>query len=145
MVTDIGDISTNHSPTAIPTATGTAVLEVTHHTPHPATMAAHATFQPLEVPITIHTMTHPTGTVAPHPTLTTSPADITHTIIPWTRAGLTPASPTTLHKKHSQEKSSHAEDLQTPISPHLSKTVIIQDSLSDSSSDTDSDTYPLNY
>ena len=41
-------------------------------------------------------MTHPTGIVEPHPTLTTSPTDITHATIPWTKASLAPATPTAL-------------------------------------------------
>ena len=50
-----------------------------------------------DVPITIHVVIHPTSIVAPHPTVTTSPTDITHTTNPWTRASLPPATPTTLH------------------------------------------------
>ena len=40
VVTDMGDISTDHNPTAIPTMTGAAVSEDTHCAPHPATRAA---------------------------------------------------------------------------------------------------------
>ena len=60
----------------------------------------------MDASITISTMTYPTGTVTPHPTLTTSPTDVTHATILWTGATLTPVTPTALHKKHSQEKPS---------------------------------------
>ena len=82
MVPDMGDISAAHSHTAIPTVTGAAVSEGTHHHPHPATTATHTTLWAMDVPIVTHTVTHPTGTVEPHPTLATSPADVTHATIP---------------------------------------------------------------
>ena len=90
-------------------------------------------------PITTHTVT-PTGIVAPHSALATSPTDISHAT-PQTRPSLTPADLTTLHRKHSQEKQSYIQDLQPPNKPHCSKTVTIQDSPTDSDSDSD----PLNY
>ena len=43
MVPDMGNISSNHNSATIPTVTGAAVSEGTHHVPHPATAAAHAT------------------------------------------------------------------------------------------------------
>ena len=97
MVTDMGDISTIHNNATVPNMTGTSVSEVMHHTPHPATTAAHATLQLMDTPIAIYTVTHPTGIVALHLTLTTAPADITHATIAWYGTGLTPATPTTLH------------------------------------------------
>ena len=91
-------------------------------------------------PSPLHAMT-PTGIVAPHPTLTTSPT-----------GGITHATPQTgtgshsskfhciLHRKHSQEKKSHFQDLQLPINPipRLSPSRI---PLPDSDSNSD----PLNY
>ena len=115
MVTDMGDISTNHIPATIPTKTQAAVSEGTYHTPHPATAAAHATLWPMDATIAICVMTYPTGIITPHPVLTTSPADVTHTTNSWTTASLIPATPSALHKKHSQEKPSHAQDLQCLI------------------------------
>ena len=102
MVTDMGDISTNHNHTSIPTMTGTpAVSEGTHCTPHPTTSAAPAALWPMDIPVAIHTVTHSSCIVTPHAALATSPTDITHATIPQTRAGLNPATPTVLHRKHS--------------------------------------------
>ena len=119
MVPDMGDISAGHSPVTIPILTGEAVSEGTHHTPHPATAATHAALQPMEAPITTHTTTHPISIVTSHPTLTTSPMDITHATIPWTRAPLAPATPIALHRNHSQEKPSQFQDFQLPINPTI--------------------------
>ena len=105
MVPDMGDISSGHSPAAIPTATEAAVSEGTPHSPHPATAAACAALWPVEASINTHTMT-PTTTVTHHPTLTISPTDTTHAI-QQTRAGLTQVAPTALHRKHSKEKPSY--------------------------------------
>ena len=56
MGTDIGDTSTNHNHTAIPTVTGAAaVAEGTHCIPHPATTLACATFWLKDAPITLET------------------------------------------------------------------------------------------
>ena len=114
-VLDMGDLSANHNPTAIPTMTGVAVSEGIHQAPHPATAVAHAALQLMDAPITICTMTHPTGKVTPHSTLTTSPTGLTHTTIPQTRASLDPATPIILHRKYSQEKTSHTKDFQPLI------------------------------
>ena len=95
MGADMGDISTDHNPPAIPTTTGAAVSEGTHQAPHPGSTPVHATLQPVYAPITICTMTHPISIVTPHPTLT-SPINITHTTIPQTKAGITPVTPTPL-------------------------------------------------
>ena len=98
MDTDMGDISTNHNHTTISTMTGAvAVPEGTYHAFHPATTAAHATLWSMEGPITTFSMTHTTGIVTPHSTLTTSSTDITHVTIPNTRAGLTPSTLTAWH------------------------------------------------
>ena len=110
----MGDISADHSLTAIPTMTGAAISESTHCAPHPATTAPHGTLWPVGTPIATHTMTPPTSIVTLHPLLTTSPADVTHATIPQARAALTAATPTTLHRNHSQEKPSHLLDLQPP-------------------------------
>ena len=96
MAPDMGDISAGHSPAAICTMTEAAVSEGTPHTPNLATIAAHTALWPINAPITTCTMT-PTGIVTPHPPLATSPTDVTHAI-PQTRASLTPATPTTLHR-----------------------------------------------
>ena len=119
MVPDMGDISAGHSPTAIPTATGTVVSEGTHCSPHPATTTTFAALQLMGAPIATCAMTHPTGIVTSHPTLTISPTDVTCPAIPLTGAALAPATPTTLQRKHSQEKPSHFLDLQPPINPTI--------------------------
>ena len=92
-----------------------AVLEGTPHAPLPATTAACTALQPADVPITPHAMI-PTGIVTSHPTLATSPTDTTHAT-PRTRAGLAPAATTTEHRDLSPEKSSNAQDPQSPINP----------------------------
>ena len=84
MVPDMGDIPADHNPTTIPTLTGAAVSEGTHHAPHPATTAACATLQLMDAPIAICALTHPTGIVESHSTFTTSPRGITHATFPWT-------------------------------------------------------------
>ena len=66
MVTDIGDVIADHSPSHVHTMTEVAVLEETLHALLPATAAA---------------------LVTPHPALTISPTGTTHTT-PWTGAGL---------------------------------------------------------
>ena len=103
MLTDMGNISTSHNHTAVPTTTGAAaVSKDTHHAPHPATTVPCITLQPMDALITICTVTHLTGIVAPNPTLATSPTDITHGSTPQTGASITPATPTKLHRKNSQ-------------------------------------------
>ena len=119
MVPDIGDISAVHSPTTIPTATEAAASEGSSSAPHQATAAACTTLQPMDAPIIIHTMTL-TGIVAPHPTLTTSPMGVTHAT-PQTGASLTPATPTMLHREHSQEQPSYIQDLQPPLDPNVTR------------------------
>ena len=71
----------------------------------------------IEAPITTHTVT-PTGEVMAYPALATSHTDVTHAT-PLTRAGLTPATPIALHRKHSQEKPNHTQDHQPPINPTI--------------------------
>ena len=78
-----------------------AVPEGTHYAPHPATAVACATLWLMDAPISTCTRTHPIGIVSPLPTLTTSPTNVTHTTIPQTGAGLTPAALTALHGEHS--------------------------------------------
>ena len=56
----------------------------------------------MDINITTHAMTHPTGIITPHSTLATSPTDITHTTIPQTGDSLTPATLNTLHGEHNQ-------------------------------------------
>ena len=62
--------------------------------------------------ITPHTVI-PSGKVALHPTLATSPMGMTHAT-PWTRAGLIPAAPNLQHKNLSPGKSSNTQDPQPP-------------------------------
>ena len=50
MVPDIGNISAGYSSATIPTVTEAAVSEDTPHTPHPATITAHATLWPMDAP-----------------------------------------------------------------------------------------------
>ena len=59
MVADMGDVSIEHNPTNIPTITGAAVSESTHHAPHPATAAPWLNLRPMDAPITIHPVTYP--------------------------------------------------------------------------------------
>ena len=59
MVPGMGDISAGSSPISIPTMTEAAVSEGTSHAPHPATAAARTTLQPMDSPITTHTMNQP--------------------------------------------------------------------------------------
>ena len=56
MVPDIGGISAGHSHTLIPIMTESAVLEGRPHALPPATIVAYAIPQPMEAPITRHTM-----------------------------------------------------------------------------------------
>ena len=58
--------------------------------------------------------------VLPYPTLTTSPTDVTHATAQ-IKTSLAPATPTELHREHSQEKPSNIQDLQSPIYPTISK------------------------
>ena len=142
MGTYIGNISTNHNNTFIPTATGAAaVSEGTHHALHPATTVDHATLWPMDAPIATCAMTHPTCIVTPHPTLAISPVNVTHATIPWTKAGLTPATLITLLMR----KAKPCPRPSTLNKSHHSKTVVIQNSPSDSSSDSDNDIDPFNY
>ena len=119
MGTDMGDISTDHNHAATPTTTGTAaILEGTHCPPHPATTAVHTTFEWIDAPIITCATTQPTGIVTPHPTLTTSPTNITHATIPQTGVSLTPATLTAWHWEHSYwGKPSHIQDLHPPYIP----------------------------
>ena len=82
-------------------------------------------------------MTHPTGIVAPHPAIATSSAHVTHTTNPQTTASLAPATPTSCTGNTVHDKSQAMLQTLTPHKSHCSKTVIIQDSMSDSSSDSD--------
>ena len=112
MALGIGDISTGHSPTLIPTVTEAAILEGTPHALLPATTVAGATPQPVGTPVTPCTVM-PSGIVSLHPALTTSPMGTTHTT-PWTGTNLTLAAPATQHKNLSPGKSSNAQDPQLP-------------------------------
>ena len=100
-------------PTAIPTMTGVAVSESTHHAPHPAIAA----LQPMDAPITTHAMTHPTSIVASHPAFATSPTDITLATIPKTRASLAPATPTALHRNTAKESQATPKTFNPPKIP----------------------------
>ena len=120
MVPDISYISADHNPATIPTVTGAAVSKGRHHAPFQANAIVCATLWLMDDPIAICAMTHPTSIVTLHPTLATSPTDITYVTIPQTRAGLTPATLTALLRKHSQEKASHTQDPTTPHKPHCS-------------------------
>ena len=116
---DKQDISNDHNFTTISTRKGAAaVSEGTHHPPHSVTTVAYDALWVMDTPVISLAMTHPISIVTPHPALTSSPADATHTTIPWTRASLTPATLTTLHRKHSQwGQASHTQDLQPPTNP----------------------------
>ena len=107
MVWDIEDVTADHSPTPIHTTTELAVSEGTPCALLPATTADHTALQLMDAPITPHVI------VAPHPTLTTSPACTTHATS-WTRASLTPATLTTQYKDPNQGMSSNAKTLNPP-------------------------------
>ena len=80
-----------------------------------ATTAACTSLWPKDTHITTHTMTQ-TGIVTPHPTLTISPADITHAT-PQNGVCLTLTTPTTQHKNLIPERPNNAQDPQHPINP----------------------------
>ena len=63
----------------------------------------------MDAPITIHAVI-PTGIALPHLSLATFLTDVIHAT-PETGAGLPPATPIALHRKHSQEKPSYVKDL----------------------------------
>ena len=107
MFPDIGDISADHSPAAIPTVTEAAVLKGTPCTLLPATAADHIALQLRDAPVTPYAVI-PTGIVAPHPTLIMSPADVTHATLQ-NGASLVPATP----KQHPR--------CSTPIGPTIQK------------------------
>ena len=115
MVPDMGDISAGHSAATVPTMTEAAVLEGTPDAPLPATAAAHAALWLMDTPITTCTMT-PTGIVTPHPTLATSPTDVSHATTE-TGTSLAPATPTAQHRNLSPEKPNSAQDPQSSINP----------------------------
>ena len=92
----------------------TAAKQCIHYAPYQATAAAHAILWLMGSPITTHAMTYLTIIVTPHPAVTTSPTDVTCTTVSQTGATLAPATPTTLHRNHSQDKPSHFQDLQSP-------------------------------
>ena len=115
MVPDIGDISADHGPAAVPTMTETAVLEGTSCTLLQATTAACTTIWLIDAPITPHAMLS-TGIVTCHPTLTTSPTDFTPAT-PWTGASLTPATPITQNRNLSPEKPNNAKTLNPQLTP----------------------------
>ena len=82
---------------------------------------------------------HTPQTVTLYPEGATSSTSVTHGTVPQTRASLTPATFTALHREHSWwGKPSHTQDL-SPHKSHHFKTVIIQNSPSDSLSDSDND------
>ena len=115
MVPGIGDISEDQSPATFLTVTEVAVLEGTPHAPFPAIAAACAALCLMDASITTHAMT-PTSIATPHSTIATSSTDITHTT-PQTRAGFTPATPTTQQMNLSPEKPNNSQDPQLPINP----------------------------
>ena len=85
----IPDITADHRPAPIHTATEATNLEGTPYAFPPATTAAQATLQLMDTPTMITTCI-----VTPHPIFTISPADTT----PQTKAALAPAAPTMQHK-----------------------------------------------
>ena len=78
MVSDIGDITADHSPAPIHATTEVAVLEGTPCALCPAIAAACTTLRVMDGPVT------PCAIVTPYPTLATSPAGTTHaTLCHW--------------------------------------------------------------
>ena len=147
MGTDMGDISSDQNHTAIPTVKrAAAFMEGTHCFPHPTTTVAHTTFWPMDAPITTCAVTHPTSIVATHLEHTTSPTNITHTTIAQTVASLAPATLTaTAWRPQPMKKSKPHPMPSTPHKSHHSRTVIIQDSPSDSSSNSDNNSDSVKY
>ena len=88
------------------------------HTCLPATAAACAAFQPMDTPVTPHTI------AVPHPRLATSPPPGATDATPQIRAGLTPGTLTTQHKDLSPGKSINAQDPQCPINPTTPKLLL---------------------
>ena len=131
-----GDISTNHSHHHYHHDRSSSFRRHTSH----SSSSHHSSLchpWPIDAPTAIYAMTVPTGIVTSHSGLATSPMDISHTIITQTGASLTPATPTTLHRKHRQKRPNQIQDFQ-PHKPCYSSTVTIQDSPLDSSSGSDS-------
>ena len=139
MDTHMGDISTDHNHTTISTTTEAAVVqEGTHHTSHLDTAVAHATLWLMDAPIATHTMTHPRGIVANHPTLTTCHMNVTHTT-------MLQQLPLHCTGNTANEESQATPKTFNPHKSHYFKTVIIKDSPWDSSSGSDDDSDSLNY
>ena len=92
----IGDITADNSPVSILTMTEAAALAGTPLTLLSATTATCTTLQPMDAPVTPHSMV-PTGKVTPHPVITISPKGATDAT-PRTGASLTTAVPGTEHK-----------------------------------------------
>ena len=136
MVPDIGDITADHSPTPIQKLTEAVALEGTPHVSLPSTAAACTALQPMDAPITPHTVI-PTGIVT-HPTLTIHSC---HSM-DWSQSH----SSSYHHAAQDSQPSKIKQHprLSTPHKSHHPKTVTIQDSPSDSSLDSDSDSEPLN-
>ena len=60
------------------------------------------------------------GIVTTYPTPNIYSTDVTHSTLK-TEASLTPATPTTLHRKHSKEKQSYIQDPQPHINPTIQR------------------------
>ena len=110
MVTDMGYISTNHNPATVPTMTGAAVSEDTQCSSSSHCSSSCCPFGQWVFPLTICAMTYPTSIVTPHPTLTTSPADITHAhySMDWSWSCSSNSHHTT--QEHRQENPGHAQE-----------------------------------
>ena len=143
MVPDMGDNLAGHSPTTIPTGTEAAVSESTPCAPHLAITAACIALWLIDAPIITHAM-NPSGIICtPSHTCHFSHKCHLHHSTDHTQSH---SSNFPSHRTETQpRKDTLCPTPSTPHKPHHSKTVTIQDSLSDSSSDSDSYSDPLNY
>ena len=143
MVPDIGDITSDHSPTPIYTLTKAAALEYTPYTLLPTAAAAQTTLQLIDVPVTPCAVI-PTGIVA-------SPLTFYHFShrcqschsMDWSQS----YSCSSHHTAQESQPRKFKQCLRpsTLHKPYCPKTVAIQDSPPDSSPDSDSNFNPLNY
>ena len=118
MVQDMGDISAgqscqcSHCSRSSSFRRHTLPSSSSHHTSSCHPLANRC-------PHTTHTMT-PTDRVTPHSACATSSAVVTHAT-PQTRARLTSATLTALHRKYSQEKPNYVQNFQPPHKPQWFK------------------------
>ena len=134
MDTDMGNISTDHNQAAIPTATGTAaVSEGTHHTPHPLWFMLPFDWWAPPLPL----MPWHTQQEGSHP-IPPSPLPLLMSLTPYSMdqsQSCYSNSHCPMQKIQLMRKTKPCPRPSTPHKSHCAKTVIIQDSPSDSDND----------